>query len=865
MTKSPNRLIADLINAAGQIEGGVDSAATIDLIAANALDSGLAQGIGLQTFTTLDSLPTTNLEAGDQAFVQENNRIYISNGSGWYNVALVNASPTLTVTPSGAIELSTAGSATTITLVGSDTDDDSDILSFSVSDSSGDFFKMATVSQDSSVFTVTPRSEDSFNTLASDGSSTLTFRVSDGIDQATEVKTFTLSFAIAGGKSTTLLLKADTSGNDNQVDASTGSHTITEAGNGTSTARTPYHPGGYSGRFDGSNDMLEIADATSLDLSTGDFTIEGWVWVDTDITDNGGFVGKRNEAYDGLSWRISYRTGDNKMSLHHYSEGSDANQRTPALNEDAWNHVAFCRSGSSLYCLANGSLGDTDASHSHDYSNAHSLKIGENGNSSYRFYGYMADVRIIKGTALYTGSYTVPTSRLTAVSNTTLLTLDQPYLADGSDEAHAITETGTVQFERFAPYDFPQYSKTAHGGSMYFDGTGDYLSVAYSADHTYGSGQFNIEFWVYMTAYEGTGFNTFLMKSDGTTNDWQFDYKNGTTQLRFIPYVSSSPETSAAVATATLGLRKWHHIAVSRDGSNNIRLFHNGSLLKTTSYSSTIDADGDATLEIGARQNSGTRDRLLNGYMSDLRIVKGSAVYTAAFTPPTEPLTAITNTTLLTCTNKHDVFEVSSGDHLYKYGNAGASDTKRKFTSSSSIEFDGSGDYIDIYGNNRAVQRFQSANDFTIEGWWLFDAITTRIPLISYGTGINGSPRHESNWNLYHYSGNLNFGKYDGSSSTIITKGWAPSTDTWYHIAVTRSSGSLRMFIDGTQIGTTESSNTVVYAQANDTDADPIRLGQTVMANTTYNLNGYAQDVRVTFGLARYTSNFTPSTSTFKA
>ena len=73
------------------------------------------------------------------------------------------------------------------------------------------------------------------------------------------------------------------------------------------------------------------------------------------------------------------------------------------------------------------------------------------------------------------------------------------------------------------------------------------------------------------------------------------------------------------------------------------------------------------------------------------------------------------------------------------------------------------------------------------------------------------------------------------------------------------------MFIDGTQIGTTESSNTVVYAQANDTDADPIRLGQTVMANTTYNLNGYAQDVRVTFGLARYTSNFTPSTSTFKA
>ena len=132
MTKSPNRLIADLINSTGQIEGGVDSAATIDLINANAIDSGLAQGIGMQTFSTLDSLPTTNLEAGDQAYVQANNRIYISNGSGWYNVAVINATPRLTLSSEGTIALSSDGTPTTITMTALDSDNSDANLTLSL-------------------------------------------------------------------------------------------------------------------------------------------------------------------------------------------------------------------------------------------------------------------------------------------------------------------------------------------------------------------------------------------------------------------------------------------------------------------------------------------------------------------------------------------------------------------------------------------------------------------------------------------------------------------------------------------------------------------------------------------------------------
>lgn len=148
---------------------------------------------GLVVYDSIDVLPTSGLSAGDQALVSSNNRLYVSNGSGWYNVALVNATPTLSVSPNGTIAL-TPGSATNITVTATDSDNSNATLSLSV-ESGGDFFKHATLSQDSSVYTITPRSQESATALGFDGSSTLTFRATDGISQATVQNTFTLTFA----------------------------------------------------------------------------------------------------------------------------------------------------------------------------------------------------------------------------------------------------------------------------------------------------------------------------------------------------------------------------------------------------------------------------------------------------------------------------------------------------------------------------------------------------------------------------------------------------------------------------------------------------------------------------------------------
>ena len=157
---------------------------------------------GMSVFSTLDSLPVTNLTTGQQAYVTETSRIYVSNGNGWYNVAVVNATPALTLSSSGTIAL-TAGAATTITMTATDSDNADANLVLSL-ESGGDLFKFATVSRDSSVVTITPRTQDSATTLGYDGSATLTFKASDGVNQATVQNTFTLSFTLDWSSVTSL-------------------------------------------------------------------------------------------------------------------------------------------------------------------------------------------------------------------------------------------------------------------------------------------------------------------------------------------------------------------------------------------------------------------------------------------------------------------------------------------------------------------------------------------------------------------------------------------------------------------------------------------------------------------------------------
>lgn len=147
---------------------------------------------------------------------------------------------------------------------------------------------------------------------------------------------------------------------------------------------------------------------------------------------------------------------------------------------------------------------------------------------------------------------------------------------------------------------------------------------------------------------------------------------------------------------------------------------------------------------------------------------------------------------------------------------------------------------------------FGSGN-FTIELFVNFTSVASVQSLISKGYAGTAN----MSWALFRDAsrGTLQLTvSVDGSADTRKEVTWAPSTGVWYHVAVTRSSGSLRFFVDGTQVEGTIASSETYFDGGGET-----RIGWAV----NYGLDGFIDEVRLTKGVARYTSNFTPPAAEF--
>ncbi|MAO22284.1 MAG: hypothetical protein CMJ25_16175, partial [Phycisphaerae bacterium] len=442
-------------------------------------------------YANIAALPTSGT-AGDMAYVTATNRLYIWTGTGWYNIALINNNPTISGV-SATYALAIDGTATTVTMTA--TDPEGLPITYSiVSDTSGN---SATVVQgtgaNTNVFTITP----STNT-AHVGTFSLTFRASDGVNIASSAASFTLQFKVVNQKYTTALITsvgANNAVNNSFDDKSTNDHTITAVGNATQTTFSPYRHGGYSTYFDGSGDYLTVASSTEHDFGTGDFCVEFW-WRPETVTGNTYHIALSSPA--NSTTQIGYDEGGRKLYFYNNDNGGNIIQNTGVTpTVKAWNHIALCRSGTTVSLYLNGTRAGT-ATHTSNVSFS-GLQIGRYNGGGYEIDGYVRDVRLVKGSSIYNAtqtSLTVPTEPLTAVTNTTLLACHLPYIADGSTTGHSITVNGNTKTLPFAPYDAQEYSASSHGGSMYFDGTGDRLTFSHASDFSFGTGDFTIEFWM---------------------------------------------------------------------------------------------------------------------------------------------------------------------------------------------------------------------------------------------------------------------------------------------------------------------------------------------------------------------------------
>lgn len=181
--------------------------------------------------------------------------------------------------------------------------------------------------------------------------------------------------------------------------------------------------------------------------------------------------------------------------------------------------------------------------------------------------------------------------------------------------------------------------------SIFINGGQDYLSVPYSTDWNFGSGDFTLEAWIYMTDFISSNPGEpqgIMCRGASPLSAPSFDFSinpgNGGIFARGMKFTfGTSDSTSTVYSNSESGqlyaLNAWHHVAAVRDGAN-LRLFCNGVQAGSTHNVSTTAMyhSGSEVMQIG--RNFSVSNSIL-GYVDDVRITKGVARYTAAFAPPT--------------------------------------------------------------------------------------------------------------------------------------------------------------------------------------------------------------------------------------
>jgi hypothetical protein len=525
--------------------------------------------------------------------------------------------------------------------------------------------------------------------------------------------------------------------------------------------------------------------------------------------------------------RQSEGQGTQKITLNAYGGTTINSVSQIPLNQ--WTHIAFVRISNFVYLYINGQL-DNSGSLSFNFNNtSYGISIGrpETYNSSY-YKGYLSNIRLVVGTGVYTTNFTPPPNPLTAITNTQILTCQSNYFKDNSTNNYSFTVlAGSPSVQAFSPFaPTAAYLATTNGGSGYFDGSGDDLSFNPSTAINIGTSDFTVEAWVYHTG----GSDKSIISNSGS-----FTFTYGATGVLRFYLASGSNIVDANVSYRT---NEWAHVAVVRS-SGTLKMYQNGVEVASSSSYPSI-ANSSTTTYIG-RWHGGSSN-FWPGYISNLRVVVGTAVYTSAFTPPTSPVTAITNTSLLINGTNAGIIDNAAKNNLETVGNAQISTTQSKF-GSASMYFDGTGDYLFSYN-----QPVLGTQNWTLEGWIYPTSVSALVGIYTSATttgGDNGNIRLGLNsaalwFDLYSIGG--------GSGGTV-------SANTWSHVAFVRNGAVITAYLNGTSVASYTYTTTTAITGPN-TVIGRVQSGG-------YYFPGYMDDLRLTVGVARYTSNFTVPSAAF--
>lgn len=624
---------------------------------------------------------------------------------------------------------------------------------------------------------------------------------------------------------------------------------LTATGNTTASA-TEKKFGEKSIFFDGTGDWLTTPINGVYTIGAQDFCLEAWVNPQTSGTNRALWDCRGNGG--GISGPYLQINSGNVLQGGCATGGATSNiTGTTTLSAGTWVHVAWTRISGVNRLFLNGVQQGSNFSNS-DSLTVTQLRFGADVGGGTLFTGYIDDIRFTLAEGRYSGTF-VPPNALPAYplagtvlpdpfwTNTKLLitgagtnnAANTP-IVDSSSSAHAITLYGDAKQGTFSPFPPPPgsaYSASANIGSIYLDGAGDYLVTSASTDFLFDA-DFTIEMWVYVVSNGGTAH----LYGTGTAGvKDQLNVSSGT-----LTYSTAGGSAVNGPASA-LTNGAWHHIAVTRASGSN-RVFVDG--VSGTPVTATGDAGSSSSaLYCGLRVDG---NNPLNGYISNLQVVKGTAKYTSNFAIPSAPVTLQANSKLLLDFNTTALRDETGKHVVTAVGHTKLKTDQFKY-GGSSMYFDGSGDYLTLDGSSDFAF---GTGDFTIEMWGYFPSFATLGMLIDF--------RPASTNGVYPtwYIQNSTTMYYLVSSANRITITHSIALNTWTHLALSRVSGVTRIFINGVLM------NTGGWADTNSYLCGAGRPNIAANGDNTANgnFNCYLEDLRITKGIGRYSSNFTTPT-----
>lgn len=366
-----------------------------------------------------------------------------------------------------------------------------------------------------------------------------------------------------------------------------------------------------------------------------------------------------------------------------------------------------------------------------------------------------------------------------------------------SAAAHYInTFNGTYYHSdlEYAEYNFVDgqaLAPTAFGASSIYN---QWLPIKYAG--TYGTNGFYLPFNSVSTSSFAGSFNgstqrlitpsnaAFALGATSTTEMWLYATSSGTQRiisnysatgfdvliLGGLLYVAGA----GAGATATFPLNAWTHLAVVYN-AGTLTIYFNGVSQALTGTTTGYNFTSTDPVYIGS-STSGTQ--FFNGSISNLRVVKGTAVYTANFTPSVVPLTAITNTSLLTLQN---ATIVDNSTNAFTITNTGTVVTSVQYPFTLAIAADSSGN-----GNN------WTPNNISLTAGSTYDSLTdvptlTSETVANYATGNPLYTNSTASWVPFSMiNGNLSWGSAatNGNQVGVATMAMSGTNKTYWEVTI---------------------------------------------------------------------------------